>query len=553
MSKDRLSPRRRGDALLPVLGVWGLLGFGCAGPPTASDVALELSPNPAAPLAATLRMTTDRPATVRLAIDDGERVTEVTPAREPSTEHEVLVLGLLPDTEHTVTATVIGQRGGETVLDPLSLTTAPLPDDFPPIRVPVRKPQSMEEGPTLIQVFRWLPDEPGEDDQNWGLAFAADAEGRVRWFYKADFGFNEMRRLRSGNLFTADNYALREIDMLGNVVASWHTRLAKPEKRPEGSVPVDIDIFHHDVIEMPNGNFLALSTEARHFDSFPSEYPPSTARAPRHVIGDVVAEFNRDGDVLRRIKVLDLLDPERLGNGSLNTGFYEDEYEDVLEEPGLDLTHSNALVYLPESDSVLVSSNYMGAHYKVSLETGELDWLAGDPAGWKEPWASKLLQPVGDLQWTYHQHGIDPTPRGTYVIYDNGGARSVPPAEPMPMDERYSRVVEFRFDEEARTVEQVWEYGPEQEWFMSPFISDADPLPETGNVLITDGGRMVDGEGKQMTNFGGRNWGRVLEVTYGDEPEKVWELVIDDPGRGYSMYRSQRLVSLYPSLDRPTG
>ena len=59
-----------------------------------------------------------------------------------------------------------------------------------------------------------------------------------------------------------------------------------------------------------------------------------------------------------------------------------------------------------------------------------------------------------------------------------------------------------------RTVEEVWSYGPEQEWFMSPFISDADHLPETGNVLITDGGRIVGADGKQMTAFGGRHWAR---------------------------------------------
>ncbi len=536
------------------IGLFALVATACSGPPVASDVSLEPNPNPRAPLAGILRLATDQPATVKLAINDGERVREVEPATEPTTEHVVPVLGLLPDTEHTVIATVMGASGKATALEPLTLKTAPLPDDFPPIRVPVRKPQRMEEGPTMIQVFRWLPDQPGEDDPDWGLVFAADAEGRVRWFYKIDSGVGEMRRMRTGNLLTSgDAGILLEIDMLGNTVASWHTRLSKPEVREEGSIQVDIDTFHHDVIEMPSGNFLALSTEARWFESFPSEYPPGTAREPCHVIGDVIAEFTREGEVVRQVKVLDVLDPERLGRGSLSTNFYEDEYEDVLEKPGRDVSHSNALVYLPDTDSVLVSSNMQSVHYKVSLATGELEWLFGDPTGWKEPWASKLLEPVGDVDWTYHQHGIDPTPRGTFVLYDNGSERAIPPTPEMPENERYSRVVEFRFDDAAKTVEQVWEYGPEQEWFMSPFISDADPLPETNNILITDGGRFVDGEGNQMRRFGGRNWARVLEVTSGDEPEKVWELVIDDPSRGYSMYRAQRFVSLYPSLDRPTG
>jgi hypothetical protein len=33
----------------------------------------------------------------------------------------------------------------------------------------------------------------------------------------------------------------------------------------------------------------------------------------------------------------------------------------------------------------------------------------------------------------------------------------------------------------------------------------------------------------------------------------VWELVIDDPGGRYAIYRSQRFKSLYPKLDVPTG
>ena len=56
-----------------------------------------------------------------------------------------------------------------------------------------------------------------------------------------------------------------------------------------------------------------------------------------------------------------------------------------------------------------------------------------------------------------------------------------------------------------------------------------------------------------MVTFGGRQWARILEVTYGPETKKIWELVIDDPNARYSVYRAQRLRSLYPKLDRPTG
>ncbi len=43
---------------------------------------------------------------------------------------------------------------------------------------------------------------------------------------------------------------------------------------------------------------------------------------------------------------------------------------------------------------------------------------------------------------------------------------------------------------------------------------------------------------------------RIVEVTYEADPEKVFELVIDDPdeleGFGYAVYRAYRFSSLYP-------
>ena len=124
----------------------------------------------------------------------------------------------------------------------------------------------------------------------------------------------------------------------------------------------------------------------------------------------------------------------------------------------------------------------------------------------------------------------------------------------MPEEQRYSRVVQYVIDEEAGTVEEVWVYGPEHERFLSPFICDADHLPETGNILITDGGHMSGEDGEPVTEFQEAYlyWGRVLEVTH-DEKEKVWELIIKHPDVGYSIYRGQRLKSLYPKLDHPTG
>jgi len=520
----------------------------CAGPPAASDVTLIANPNPSAPLAAVLGLTSDRPVIVTLTVETSDHRQTVTPSRQPATHHEIPVLGLRPGRVHAVTASITDESGHTTVLEPLHVTMPPLPDDFPPIRLTVQQRDAMEPGVTLVHYFRW--NSPTEDDPDWGLAVAVDAAGEVVWYYRAEHFVDELKRLPNGDFFYSTDDGMYAIDMLGNVKRRWHTSYTPPDRIGEGSVLIPTDTFHHEVLYLPErGTFLALGLESREYDDFPLEYPPGTSRGTDRVSADEIIEFTPDGQVVTRIATLDLLDPRRLGYGSLGRDFYDHVYEDVYEPMPVDLMHSNALAWLPDDNAVVVSSNFQGVLYKVDLASGTLRWLLGDPTGWNPPFAEKLLSPKRDVGWSYHQHGVDLTPRGTLLLFDNGGERAIPPNPGMPPETRYSRAVEYRVDDAGGSVEEVWSYGPAQERFISPFISDADHLPETGNVLITDGGRIAGPDGEVMATFGGRHWARVFEVTY-DGKEKVWEIVSDDPGRAFSVYRAERRRSLYPELDR---
>jgi hypothetical protein len=219
----------------------------------------------------------------------------------------------------------------------------------------------------------------------------------------------------------------------------WHAANHPDEEAnarvPEGSIAVAAETFHHDIQEMPSGNLLALSTELRRIEDYPTAFDsPDAPRAPASVIGDVVIEFSRDGAVVNRWKLMDMLDVYRLGYESLGGIWANWDYD-------------------------------------------ELNWIPGNHGGWADSWTPYLLTPQGDLEWQFHQHAVEITDRGTLILFDNGNFRAMPPETAATPLESYSRAVEYEIDPEPMTVRQIWEYGSGQEIFYSPFISESDPLP----------------------------------------------------------------------------
>ncbi len=523
----------------------------CSAPPgpVASPPDIVVNPSGNAPLAAVMKFQTDMPAVPTRVDIEGGTNSDLKHSDKFATEHEVLVLGLKPGKTQTVTIGLVNETGQTGATQPVSVTTSPLPDYFPPLEITVRKPEKMEPGYSLIPYMKWP--KTGLDEK-FGLLALYDNEGEVIWYYKIDHTLTEVRRISTGNfVFNRGRNGLQyEIDMLGNTVRQWHTTGIPKEDVPESSVPIETDSFHHDFFEMPGGNFLTLSTEVRHFDDYPaSETKPDEDRKESNVIGDIILEFAPAGEIIRQYKFLDFLDPYRICYDSIGTGFWAPVYKDVIDKPGRDWGHANALFYDEKDGSVIVSMYHQDVVFKMDWATGQIKWMLGDPTGWKEPWAKLMLKPVGeDFQWAYHQHGIKLTPQGTILMYDNGTHKAIPPNEKTLNKDNFSRAVEFKVDEAAMTVEQVWSYGgPDQDRFFSPFICDVDHLPQTGNVLITDGGRSRDKDGVDTGSFGDQHWAHIMEVTHTTPAEKVFEIVVQDElPNGWAVYRSERLASLYP-------
>ena len=517
---------------------------------------LKPNPNHRAPLVAIIQFKTSKPVTPSLLFDDGQRQWRKDNVGEKTTDHVIVALGMRPARFHEIRVVLKDENSGnEEVSDILTFTTPSLPRNFPPLEVTVAKPEKMEPGYTLFCPNIWIND---RSELNYGYLTIVNELGEVVWFLRSGHRTADVRILENGHLLYihASYRAILEVDLLGNIIRQWHgSRLTDPPNKL--SIPVDIDTVHHEIIELPNGNFLTLSTILEEFEKFPSsERKPDAPWIAAPVVCDEIIEFVPEtGEVVWRLPVREFLDEKRFGYMAL-TGFWKDKYKDEAGRPIYDWSHANALIYLPEEDAIIVSFRHLDCLVKVNRKTGKIEWIFGDHRGWSEEFQPLLLEPAGIMRWPYHQHAPQLTSSGTVLMYDNGNFRTVPYFNPVPAVNNRSRVVEFKIDEENRTVKQLWEYdGGPDDTFFCPFYGEAEPLPKTNNILVTDGGHIELEDGTPHGIVPGkRQWARIFEITREPPHEKVFEIRCDDgfgSSRGFSIYRSIRIDDLYDLTVEP--
>jgi hypothetical protein len=485
---------------------------------------LTLAPNPDTPLAALLEAKTDEPASLDITVDDGERAWSI-PLSPFSEVHRLTVLGFRPGRSHQVRIRAQDHAGNVAEWpEALEAITEPLPADFPPFVVQ-SSVTKMEPGITLFRIR-------GRDArESFGTyVLAVDEEGEIVWLHRG--AATDVEKSSDGNLLILGGNRISKIDFLGNVLQEWGT-----ESDPGGpaAIPLANRGFHHEVLEMENGNLVALGLEARSFPNYPSsDSDPSAPTDTANVVGDVVLEFSPGGEILREFKLLDMIDPYRIGYSSL-IGLYNAQFPE-LSGGTRDWSHGNAVVYDPIDDAFLVSMRHQDAVVKFRRSSGELIWILGPHENWDAATFGSLLltplNPGSGIFWPYHQHAPMILPNRNILLFDNGNFRASPFDTKLPDDQNYSRAVEYRIDESAKTIEKVWEYGQE-EGLYADFVGDADYLPKTGNVLITFGGIKTP-EGYRA---------KLIEVSKESPAEKVFELSVDEPN--FFVYRALRYPSLY--------
>jgi arylsulfate sulfotransferase len=474
---------------------------------------LTMDPNGVTPLAGVVELKTDSPVRVTLKISNGGDSWKVK-FPEARRDHALPLLGLEPDSAYEVE---LHLSPGGPVRGSLSAFTGPLPQDFPAIEVGASDPKKMEPGFTLLDCFFRQ-----NGDSRPEYTMIVDDRGDVVWY--STRCSSAMRQLPNGNLWFRDGASVFELDMIGN--QTLVTELADPGLG-----------LHHDIVRSPLGTYISLSTEVVMVPDYPtSEADPNAPTQTAPVVDEPVVLFAPDGSLLGKWRLTEMLDPTRIGYGSLTP----------TESGAWDWGHANAVVYDPRDDSILVSVRHQDAVVKFSRATGELIWILAPHDNWSPEFEPFLLQPVGrHFEWQYHQHAPMITPSGTLLLFDNGNRRASPfdGNDLTPDAENVSRAVEYSIDEEAMEVEQVWQYGP---GLFSPFISDVDWLPRSGNVLVTFGATSYVGGVRSIDLGRGTIHTRIIEVDHRTSPREVFDLTVYDRDGGMiAVYRSERIPSLY--------
>jgi len=498
----------------------------------ASLVEVRDNPNPQSPLVKVLTVETLVPTRIDVNLtEDGETRSIAFDAL--ASAHEVDLLALHAGTGFTVDVTATAEDGTVGTSAPVDFSTDPLPADFPVINVLVSDPARMEPGYTLLG-------EVGTDLEDLSkYIIIVDERGEVVWYWDADVpGGTELEFTERGTIITAvrdevayDDTHLLEIDMRGDVVREYAGAYANPRA---GAIVIDVPVLHHDVGDAPDGGLFALGWERLSHPAYPtSETDPLAPTAPAELAVDMAVELAPDGTVLETWSFADLLDPNRIGRDSVEGRHWAGIYPDLK-----DWTHANSLAYIEEQDAFIASSRHQDAVFQFSRQTGELDWLMAPATGWSPEFDSVLLTAANaETRQFYHQHAPELTPDGNILLFDNGNFRASAYEPEVPNFANVSRAIEYQIDPVAGTFEEVWSYGDQRDpTLFCSRVGDADMLDETGNVLVTFG-----------IHYRGQDplW-TIVEVTHTDPPEVVFELESGVGRLPLSMYRAERIRSLYP-------
>lgn len=354
--------------------------------------------------------------------------------------------------------------------------------------------QNMENGITIFGAFF-----------NYFSA-AIDSSGREIWNSGSD-NFVYYSSNENGNIFGCSLIQNAENNLPGKEISFDGTQI--------WDEPND-NFLHHDLIRLPNGNYLGL-IETSSLGPIPiGEWTPlfqnlgfqADGITPEFPwIGDKIVEWDKDTkeivwfwDTFDHFNISDF---DEVG-GTWNEAYFNLHY---------DWTHANAIIFDEQENVIYLSSRHLSRITKIDYISGEVLWNLGRQMN------SGDVVLGNDIGFSF-QHSLQLLENGNLLTFDNGNLSQ----EFRNTDVPISRAIEISINNTSASV--IWSYDLPEDLF--GFASGNAQKLNNGNVLITTVG-------------GG---GRSLEVNMNGEI--VWEGLYNLSLPDGAVYRANRIPGIHP-------
>ncbi|WP_130869016.1 aryl-sulfate sulfotransferase [Intestinimonas massiliensis (ex Afouda et al. 2020)] len=387
--------------------------------------------------------------------------------KEHTKIHEFQVIGLVPGETNYVTLTMSGSWGNTRQV----------------VNFKVDMPEASSGYATRLETT----DGPSEAEQAGGLFTMMRVNGYLGYgfFYDND-GILRYEMVLEGYGF--DRILFVDDEILTCVSAS---KLARINGLGQVTQIYDLSGYdlHHDIGFGQDGEVLALAEEIG-----------------GETVEDRLLSIDLEsGEVTQLLDFAELLEP--YFSMTRRVGATDDFFWQAGE---WDWIHLNSLQYLPEEDSLIVSSRETSTIIKIKdLHTAPaVDWLAGDQRFWADtPYADACLTQEGDFVPQYGQHCVeyyaDGEEDGVYYLalfnnnywslnsrdFDMDVADSVGTGLYKTGDET-SQVYIYRIDENNRTFSLERSFDVPY----SSIVSNGSPCDGSDNWVVNSGVAMVFGE-----------------------------------------------------------
>ena len=427
-------------AAVAVLSVVMALAAACGGSAGAViDHSASIRPDNS--LIAEVRVTLSREARVFVEYDNPDAGRFRTALSEPGTSHTIPVVRLRPESEYAYTVNVQDSDGAVALGPSGKFTTGRLPDriDVWQTWVSGRSTQ-----PLILTDYR-------AGDSTYYIFW--DEAGNIVWYYINEpvDGFHAgtdvphrgasqgIEQKANGNLVYLSYFCcITEITPLGEVV----DRILGGD---ESGIP------HHDIEMLDDGRILYPS-DVQHYDS------ANGGDADAAITVDILNIWNPQSGRIEQVwdsrDFWDISDPAQWGMGQSVRRW----------------THINS-VNSGRRGNFIISSRNRHQIFSLSPDFQSIEWQLGGPD-------SDYAFPNPNDRF-YGQHTASELPNGNILLFDNGNGR------PYSEGGKYSRALELRLDNEARTAVKVWEYRSTPDIYSS-IVSSAFRL-KNGNTLVNFG------------------------------------------------------------------